>query len=92
MTANGSPAASFDPADFLMPDEVFQFIAELEAWGVRLAEVSCDEQWHFPGTVVSLRSAGTAMTYYRISGFRELAGGSELPVARAATGPAAGAP
>jgi len=72
VTANGFPTTTFDPADFLTPDEVFSLISEVEAHGVKLAHVTYDESWGFPSAVLVIGGTSTQMTDYRISEFSEL--------------------
>lgn len=72
VTANDFPTATFEPVDFLTPDEVFNVILDVEARGVRLAHVTYDERRGFPATVMVLHGTGIPMTDYRISEFTEL--------------------
>lgn len=75
VTANDSPTASFDPADFLAPEEMFAEIAEVESRGVKLAHVTYDEQWRLPATVLVMHGGNSPMTDYRMSGFVDLSVG-----------------
>ena len=79
VTANGLPTTSFDPADFLTPEDVFAVVADVESQGAELAHVTYDQQWGFPAAVVIIRSIGIRMTDYRVFGFVDLsvAGGRE---------------
>jgi hypothetical protein len=72
VTANGIPTTSFDPADFLAPEEVFALITTVESQGVKLAHVTYDEQWSFPASVVVVFSTPTPITDYRMSEFVDL--------------------
>jgi hypothetical protein len=76
VTANGIPTTTFDPADFLTPDDVLAAIADVESQGASLAHVTYDEQWAFPAAVVIIPSTATPMTDYRISGFVDLSDGN----------------
>jgi hypothetical protein len=76
VTANGIPTTTFDPADFLTPDEVFVIIADVESQGANLAHVTYDEQCSFASAVVIIASTATPMTDYGISGFVDLSGGN----------------
>lgn len=75
VTANGVPTTTFDPSDFLTPEEVLTVIATVEANGVRLAHVTYDEQWSFPATVVIIPGVGIHMTDYRMWGLISLESG-----------------
>ncbi|HHY86393.1 MAG TPA: hypothetical protein GYA07_12810 [Verrucomicrobia bacterium] len=71
---NENPTTTFNPADFLTPEEVFGFIATVEAQGARLAHVAYDPQWHFPSSVLTLLDQAPSFADYRMAGFVELSG------------------
>jgi len=76
VTANGLPTTTFDPADFLTPEEMIAEIADVEALGAKLAHVSYDKQWGFPSAVVIIGSTNLAWADYRMSEFADLSAGS----------------
>lgn len=69
VTANGFPTTTYDPADFLTPEEVFTQIAGAELQGVKLAHATYDEQWSFPASVMIVPGIPIPITNYRMSGF-----------------------
>ncbi|MGC8989208.1 MAG: DUF6174 domain-containing protein, partial [Verrucomicrobiia bacterium] len=72
VTANGIPTMTYDPADFLTPEELFSFVASVEVQGVKLAHVTYDMQWSFPASVVVVSSTPSPITDYRMSEFVDL--------------------
>ena len=75
VTANDLPADSYDPADFMTPDEVFTVIAGVESQRVSLAHVSYDERWSFPARVVVVSGSPSPIIDFRISEFSNLSVG-----------------
>ena len=78
VTVNGIPTMTFDPADFLTPEEVFSVVAEVEANGAKLAHVTYDEQWSYAAAVVIIPS--TPMIDYRMWDLISLGSGVGQPL------------
>jgi hypothetical protein len=72
VTANGFAVTTYDPDDFLTPEEVFALVASVESQGVKLAHVVYDQQWSFPASVVIVSSGSAPITDYRMSGLVNL--------------------
>jgi hypothetical protein len=84
VTANNIPTTSFNPDDFLTPEQLFAGIADVESHGARLAHVAYDEQWGFPAGVVVIHGDNIPMTDYQMSALVDLsvaAGGPAKPIA-----------
>lgn len=71
VTKNGFPASTYDPDDFLTPSELFDLLARVEAWGVKLAHVTYITEWSLPATVAIVGGQEQPIAQYRISEFHE---------------------
>jgi hypothetical protein len=68
VTVNGNPATSFEPNDFLTPDELFALLISVEASGTKLAHVSYHPEWGFPAAL-NIVDSGSGVIQYRMFEF-----------------------